>query len=71
MTMYTLTVTFRTKSEAKDAIKRGELIHIVKADGTVLDKANGSPFLIKGKLDHYKEWTGEATVVNGKIKTIR
>jgi hypothetical protein len=69
--MYTLTVPFRTKSEAKAAVKRGELIHIVRSDGTVLDKANGSCFDIRGKLDHYKEWTGTASVWDGKIKTIR
>lgn len=68
---YTLTVTFRTKSEAKEAVKRGDKLHIVAPNGTVLDRANGHAFPITGKLDHYKEWTGTASVWGGKIETIR
>ncbi len=68
--MYTLTMTYRTKSEAKSAIKNGESLHLVDRSGKVLDKANGGPFLVTGKLAHYKEWTGDAYVWGGKVKRI-
>ncbi len=67
---YTLTTTYRTKSEAKEAIKKGETLHIVTPDGKVLDKANGGPWFITGKLAHYKEWNGEAIVWDGKVKRL-
>lgn len=68
---YTLTTTFRTKAEAKEAVKRGDLLHIVRPDGLVLDKANGNGFPITGKIDHYKAWSGTANVWGGKITSIR
>jgi predicted ThiF/HesA family dinucleotide-utilizing enzyme len=67
---YTLTETFRTKTEAREAVKRGAVLHIVRPDGTVLDRANGDGFPITGKLAHYKEWTGRANVWNGVVKRV-
>jgi hypothetical protein len=54
--MSTLSKIYRTKSEAKDAIRKGELIHVVTPAGLVLDRANGGPFTVTCKLAHYKEW---------------
>jgi hypothetical protein len=70
-TMYTLTKTYRTKTEAQQAIKAGEVLHIVSGDGRILDKANGDAFTISGRLDHYKEWTGKASVWNGIVERIK
>jgi hypothetical protein len=69
--MYTLTKTFRTKSDAKQAVKNGEVLHIVRHDGQILNTANGFAFPVSGKLDHYKEWTGTAKVTRGKVEVIR
>lgn len=69
--MYTLTQTFRTKREAQQAVRSGVVLHLVRSDGKVLDQANGSPFYISGKLDHYKEWSGTASVRGGVVRSIR
>lgn len=68
---YTLTKTFRTKTEAREAVMRGDKLHIVTPDGIVLDRANGNSFPIGGKLDHYKEWTGTASVWGGRVEVVR
>lgn len=69
--MQTLTKMYRTKSEAKDAIKKGELIQVVDSKGQVRDNLNGGPITVHGKLDHYKEWQGEVIVENGKVARLK
>lgn len=68
-TYYRLSKTFRTKSEAREALKRGEALQLAGRDGLLFPQASGV-FSISGKLDHYKEWTGEARLERGVIKWI-
>jgi hypothetical protein len=67
---YTLTETFRTKAEAIAAVKAGASLSLVR-EGMELARANGGPFPIRGKLDQYKEWRGEAFVSDGRIYRIK
>lgn len=67
-----LTKTFRTKTEAREAIKKGEVLFVQSTTtGKVYDQMNGGPIAITGKLDHYKEWSGDVWCDNGKVVRIR
>jgi hypothetical protein len=73
--MYTLSETFRTKAEAGAAARArrdsDNPLRIVREDGKVLDQANGDPYMITGKLDHYAQWFGKAAVWGGIVESIR
>lgn len=69
----TITPAFRTKTEAKEAIKRGEILFVVRG-GETYPKMRGGPVTVACKLDHYKEWTGEAECwhdEDGRITRLR
>jgi hypothetical protein len=69
---YKLSKTFRTKTDARNALKAGEIVKIIRTeDDRVLEHANGNNFYFSCKLDHYKEWTGQAQVWCGKVKHIK
>jgi hypothetical protein len=69
--MMMLTKTFRTKAEAKDALKAGELLQIQNESGKVFDRMNGGPIDITGKLAHYKEWRAEVILENGRVTRLK
>jgi len=72
MAHFILTKTYRTKSEAKDAIKRGEVIYLQNSEtGKVYEQMTGGPIDVRGKLDHYKEWTGEVICDRGPVVRIK
>jgi hypothetical protein len=56
----TLTVIYRTKTEAKEAIKAGTVIFVTNHEGKPLPKASGGPYLVRCQLGHYKAWEAEA-----------
>lgn len=69
--MRTLKPITRTKTETREAIKRGERVELVNHDGKVLPYCNGGPWHVAVQLDHYKAWTAEVTMKNGAVIRIK